>query len=355
MRFGLRLAALFLITVLAVSMCSRAPANAPDPGAESADPEVGGGAGADTGPQTPVPTPTVTREGSPRLDGTATMALPPPATAEPPTGETTDDGPQTTATPAVTASAQPPTIDPTAPTVPPPTAEPPTPPAPRDSPPATPTPTPGGELTHVVQAGENLYRIGLLYGLSWVAIAEYNGITDPNTITVGQELRIPPSPTATPESEASIPTTDRRPPSEVPASGDQGSEKEASSLEPAHLPLEPSPAAVSGQPSAVVVAVAAGDTLYGISRQYGVDWAQVAEANGLATPNQLYPGQLLKIPPDVPGPTPEFNHRVHNGETLSSLARQYGLSADELAAANGLSTPYTIYSGQMLVIPSDEE
>ena len=101
--------------------------------------------------------------------------------------------------------------------------------------------------------------------------------------------------------------------------------------------------------------MAAGDTLYGISRQYGVDWAQVAEANGLATPNQLYPGQLLKIPPDVPGPTPEFNHRVHNGETLSSLARQYGLSADELAAANGLSTPYTIYSGQMLVIPSDEE
>ena len=128
---------------------------------------------------------------------------------------------------------------------------------------------------------------------------------------------------------------------------DQGPGEETSSL-------EPSPAAVGGQPLAVV-AVAAGDTLYGISRQYGVDWAQVAEANGLATPNQLYPGQLLKIPPDVPGPTPEFNHRVHNGETLSSLARQYGLSADELAAANGLSTPYTIYSGQMLVIPSDEE
>jgi LysM repeat protein len=354
MRFGWRLAALFLILVLAISTCSRAPADAPDPGAGSTDPEVGGGAGADTGPQTPVPTPTPTREGSPRLDGTATMALPPTATAdrrlptaEPPTAETMDDGPQTTATPTAEATGAttdegPPTIDPAAPTVPPPTAEPPTPPATHDSPPATPTPTPGGERIHIVQPGENLYRIGLLYGLSWVAIAEYNGITDPNTITAGQELRIPPSPTATPVSEAALQAVE-----EGLGSRGQGPGEEPSFLEPGTWPLEPAS-------SAVVVAVAAGDTLYGISRQYGVDWAQVAEANGLATPNQLYPGQLLKIPPDVPGPTPEFNHRVHNGETLSGLARQYGLPADELAAANGLAAPFTIYSGQTLVIPSDK-
>ena len=164
----------------------------------------------------------------------------------------------------------------------------------------------------------------------------------PNAITVGQELRIPPSPTATPETTG-----------QGPGSRGQVSEEETSSLAPGPSPLEPSPPAVGGQPS-VVVAVAAGDTLYAISRQYGVDWAQIAEANGLATPNQLYPGQLLKIPPDVPGPTPEFNHRVHSGETLSKLAQQYGLPAGELAAANGLAAPYVIYSGQTLVIPSDE-
>jgi len=103
-----------------------------------------------------------------------------------------------------------------------------------------------------------------------------------------------------------------------------------------------------------VVAVAAGDTLYAIARQYGVDWAQIAEANGLATPNQLYPGQPLKIPPDVAGPAPAFSHRVHSGETLGRLAAQYGLPADALAAANGLSAPYTIYAGQLLTIPGDE-
>lgn len=333
MRLGSRLAALFLIMVIAISTCSRTPTAAPNPSAESADPEVGGGAGADTGPQTPVPTATVTREGSPRLEGAET-AVAMTATAAPAT-------PQNTATVAPSATA-PPSLEPA-------TAVPATPELFTATPQATPpppttTPTPGGERVHVVQAGENLYRIGLLYGLSWVAIAEYNGITDPNTITVGQELRIPPSPTATPAAE----TNAMPPASDTPPTTPDEAPPEPTTVDAASPPDD-------GQEDAPPIhAVAAGDTLYGISRQYGVNWAQVAEANGLATPNQLYPGQLLKIPPDVPGPTPEFNHRVHNGETLSGLARQYGLSAEELAAANGLAAPYTIYSGQTLVIPSDE-
>ena len=339
---------LLLMAALCLAACSQAPATVTDPGVESTDPEAGGGAGADSGPQTPVPTPTVTREASPRLDGTP---LPPATATIAPTATATTRATNTPLAP----TAEPPTV---ATTAAPPTAAPPTstPPATRPTPLATSSPTPGGERVHVVQAGENLYRIGLLYGLSWVAIAEYNGITDPNAITAGQELRIPPAPTATPEGQTSGPTTDGRRPTaagqtpaeQVPGSRDQGPEEEASALKLGPLPLEPP------SPSVVVVAVAAGDTLYAISRQYGVNWAQIAEANGLATPNQLYPGQLLKIPPDVPGPTPEFNHRVHSGETLSELAQQYGLPADELAAANGLAAPYVIYSGQTLVIPSDE-
>ena len=346
MRVGWFLVALLLVALMGVSTCSRPPAGAPDAGVVSTDPEAGGAAGADSGPQTPVPTPTVTREASPRLDGTPLPAATPTATAiatvtataarattaptaAPPTGIATAVPLTATISPAAAPSATP--LPPT----------------------ATASPTPGGERVHVVQAGENLYRIGLLYGLSWVAIAEYNGITDPNAITAGQELRLPPSPTATPEGQTSGPTTDGRPPTaadqapdQVPGARFQGPGEESSALEPSPLTLEPS--------SAPVHAVAAGDTLYAISRQYGVDWAQVAEANGLATPNQLYPGQLLKIPPDVPGPTPEFNHRVHSGETLSELAQQYGLPADALAAANELAAPYVIYSGQTLVIPSED-
>ena len=319
MRLGSRLAALFLIVVIAISTCSRAPAVVPDPGAESADPEVGGGAGADSGPQTPVPTPTLTREGSPRLEDAGTALVTTPDAGQPRPATVTPT--PTAIAPTVSApTAAPPTIEaatalplPTtaleATAAPSPTPELPTP---------TASPTPGGERIHVVQAGENLYLIGLLYVLSWVAIAEYNGITDPNTITVGQELRIPPSPTAT-----ATPETETR--ADAQQSAGQTPSTVADVAQPAAGETQPVAIQESAPP---VVTVAAGDTLYGISRQYGVDWAQLAEANGLATPNQLYPGQLLKIPPDVPGPTPEFNHRVHTGETLSKLAQQYGLSAD---------------------------
>jgi len=79
----------------------------------------------------------------------------------------------------------------------------------------------------------------------------------------------------------------------------------------------------------------------------------VAEANGLTAPNQIYVGQPLKIPTDAPGPTPDFTHQVHRGETLTGIARQYGLSPDALAAANALAAPYVIYPGQGLVIPGE--
>lgn len=51
--------------------------------------------------------------------------------------------------------------------------------------------SPQGEVLYTVQQGDNLYEIGLLYGMSWKRIAERNGISDPNQVRVGQVLRIP--------------------------------------------------------------------------------------------------------------------------------------------------------------------
>jgi LysM repeat protein len=53
-----------------------------------------------------------------------------------------------------------------------------------------PTVTTSGR-THVVQRGENLYRIALRYGVSLSALASVNGISNPNLIYVGQVLKIP--------------------------------------------------------------------------------------------------------------------------------------------------------------------
>lgn len=87
-----------------------------------------------------------------------------------------------------------------------------------------------------------------------------------------------------------------------------------------------------------------GETLWFISRRYGVSVRQIAEANQLATPNQLAVGQALVIP------APEV-HVVRPGETLAAIARRYGTTADALARENRIRNPSLIYPGQVLRIP----
>src|SRR5438477_7876173 len=62
--------------------------------------------------------------------------------------------------------------------------------------PATPAPVAtapatGGATIHVVQRGENLFRIAIRYGTTVDAIVAANGLGDPTQIQVGQRLLIP--------------------------------------------------------------------------------------------------------------------------------------------------------------------
>ena len=43
-------------------------------------------------------------------------------------------------------------------------------------------------------------------------------------------------------------------------------------------------------------------------------------------------------------------HKVVPGDTVSGLARRYGVSQQAIIAANGLKPPYTIYVGHTLLI-----
>jgi LysM repeat protein len=51
---------------------------------------------------------------------------------------------------------------------------------------------PAGATTYVVQPGDNLFRIALRYNLSYMYLAQYNGIANPSCVYAGQVLRIPP-------------------------------------------------------------------------------------------------------------------------------------------------------------------
>ncbi|MGH2537579.1 MAG: LysM peptidoglycan-binding domain-containing protein [Candidatus Promineifilaceae bacterium] len=184
------------------------------------------------------------------------------------------------------------------------------------------SPTPAATATpavtaHTVAEGENLYRIGLLYGVSWLVIADFNDLTDADAIAAGQVLLIPPAeqPEATP---------------------------------PAGTP----PATPPAPPSAGVnYTVQPGDNLYRIGLAFSVSWIQIAEANGIINPNQIYPGQVLKIPSSMPGPAPQFTHVVQPGESLFRLSLRYGIAWMRIAQANEIASPYVIYPGQTLVIP----
>lgn len=57
-------------------------------------------------------------------------------------------------------------------------------------PPVT-TPPTGNYVIHIVQPGENVFRIGLRYNLTWDIIARANGLVNPNVVFPGQQLVIP--------------------------------------------------------------------------------------------------------------------------------------------------------------------
>jgi murein DD-endopeptidase MepM/ murein hydrolase activator NlpD len=192
---------------------------------------------------------------------------------------------------------------------------------------------------HVVQRGENLFRIALQYNLSTDEVASANGITDISNIQVGQRLVIP---------------IEVAPPQER-----------------------------------QVHNVTAGETLQSIAALYNKPVEELSELNNLNNINQIYVGQELVIIPseeDLASPTPEpaetdtnsdteiieaitsvtpevtisddpttaFIHTVQAGETLFRIGLQYDLTVTDLAQANNLLDPTQIYAGQQLIIPGIE-
>jgi LysM repeat protein len=92
------------------------------------------------------------------------------------------------------------------------------------------------------------------------------------------------------------------------------------------------------------------ETLYGISRRYGVTVNQILEFNKTADAG-LEIGQILKVP-YVPRPkTPKGAtvHRVAEKETLFSISRQYNVTIDEIKQWNSLPDN-SLAVGQELVI-----
>ena len=174
---------------------------------------------------------------------------------------------------------------------------------------------------HIVQRGETLFSIAQRYGLTVDGIAHVNGIPDPRQIYVGQRLLIP--------------------------GGGRGNSVQ----------------------DTMSYVVQAGDTLTSISRRYHTTWQELAQVNGLLSPDSIYAGQAIQVPSfgapaDVLVANEETATRppvgvgtlytVRSDDTLFGIALRYNVSPWALASASRIANPALTYPGQELVIPNSE-
>jgi len=139
--------------------------------------------------------------------------------------------------------------------------------------PGTSTPAAGRGRAHTVAAGETFYGIARRYGVTAAQLRALNPDVDMDALEVGDVLRLPAG------------ARDSRPPAQQPRPG-------------ATQPARPSTPAQTPPRGSRTHTVAAGETLFGIARRYGVTVAAIRQANGMESEeDQVRAGQRLVIPP----------------------------------------------------------
>lgn len=157
---------------------------------------------------------------------------------------------------------------------------------------------PLGSNYYTVKSGDSLWSISRKFGVTVNELKEANNLSS-NLLSVGQNLIIP------------------------------GKKNNTSSNE---------------------YVVKKGDTLYGIANKYNVSVDNLKSYNNLST-DSLSIGQIIKIPDNK---VSSNEYVVKSGDSLYSISKKYGVSVDELMSVNNLkSTMLSI--GQVLKIPNNSE
>lgn len=181
----------------------------------------------------------------------------------------------------------------------------------------------GGQ--YVVQSGDTLYSISRKSGVSLNQLLSLNGLSTSSLILPGQALSLGnTTPVSKPTTTTLVSNT----------SGANGT-----------------------------YTVKAGDTLYSISRRFGISLSQLVSANGISTSSIIQPGETLRVAGgEVTSSVVRTNttatsgghYTVQAGDTLYSIARRNGMNLSSLLSLNGLSQSSMIYPGQRLTLSQSE-
>ncbi len=214
--------------------------------------------------------------------------------------------------------------------------------------------------THVVEPGETLSAIADAFGLDSAALVTLNGLHDANVLVAGQALKVP-------ARAASVAATMAAP------------------------AVSATPVSASAPPTRTVTVVE-GDTLWGIAQRFGTTASALAQANGLDDADHLALGTEFALPAgttasagttagaataestanpattgsaanaaadaapaqaqaSVPKRSLLVSYTVQSGETLTQVARQFGVRADAIARASGLDDANKLAVGAVLKVP----
>ncbi len=242
-----------------------------------------------------------------------------------------------------------------------------------------------GAASYTVAPGDSLSQIAESNGMSTLALADANGIADPDLIRIGQILEIPVGAIAAARHEVQpgdrLADIARANNTTIKAIAAANGINDINLIRIGQvLEIPGSASAGDGSDSAPVsYRVTSGDALSLIAARFGLPTVVLAEANAITNVDKILVGAVLNIPESAdaasaeepapaqqaeptpipppepaPEPAPEpvaKTYVVAAGDALSLIARDHGVTTDALAAANGITDPGSIFVGQTLSIP----
>ena len=198
-------------------------------------------------------------------------------------------------------------------------------------------PSTGG--TYTVVSGDGLYAIARKTGTSIEDLLSLNGLSLNSTIYPGQVLKLSANSEAATAEESTESTTEE-------------------TQEEATTPEETTPST-----NAKMYYVHSGDSLYRIAHNHGISLSTLLEWNNLSVDSIIHPGQGLIVSDgsssssEEAAPTTEVSeeassettYTVQPGDGLWRIAKNHGLTLDELKSLNQL-TSNIIQPGQVLIV-----
>lgn len=98
-----------------------------------------------------------------------------------------------------------------------------------------------------------------------------------------------------------------------------------------------------------------GETIYLLSKKYGVSMSTILEYNGIKDATKIVVGQKIKIPPTSslsPKQIATQTYIVEKGDTIYGIAKKFNTTQAEIFSLNNLNTKSIIKVGQKLKVPA---